>query len=123
MRLIIPTALAAAIVAVGLYFLLIPLYGFVGVAWATAGGLWSASIFVGIVSTGSTLCREWRRVGLAVGVTLGLALPRSPWTPARPSTPRFRGWRSRSPIRRRCSSEASWTAAGAPALDGCLRRR
>ena len=31
-----------AIVAVGLYFLLIPPYGFVGAAWATAGGLWVA---------------------------------------------------------------------------------
>jgi O-antigen/teichoic acid export membrane protein len=75
MRLIIPTVLAAAIVAVGLYFLLIPPYGFVGAAWATAGGLWSASIFVGIVSHRIyPVPWEWRRVGLAVGVTLGLAL-------------------------------------------------
>ncbi|MET1009463.1 MAG: oligosaccharide flippase family protein [Gaiellaceae bacterium] len=75
MRLIIPTVLAAAVVAVGLYFLLIPPYGFVGAAWATAGGLWSASIFVGIVSHRIyPVPWEWRRVGLAVGVTLALAL-------------------------------------------------
>jgi O-antigen/teichoic acid export membrane protein len=75
MRLIIPTVLAAAAVAVGLYFLLIPPYGFVGAAWATAGGLWSASIFVGIVSHRIyPVPWDWRRLGLAVGATLGLAL-------------------------------------------------
>ena len=83
MRLIIPTVLAAAIVAVGLYFLLIPLYGFVG---AGVGNRRRA--LVGVDLRGFVSHRiypvpwEWRRVGLAVGVTpRPWPSPRSPWTP------------------------------------------
>ena len=75
MRLIMPTALAAAAVAVGLYFLLIPPFGFVGAAWSTAAGLWSAALFVGIASQRVyPVPWDWHRLGLAIGVTLALAL-------------------------------------------------
>ena len=75
MRLIPPTVVAAAVVAIGLYFLLIPPFGFVGAAWATAGGLWSMALFVAIVSQRIyPVPWEWWRLGLAVGATLALAL-------------------------------------------------
>jgi O-antigen/teichoic acid export membrane protein len=75
MRLVPPTAIAAAVLAVGLYFLLIPPYGFIGAAWATAGGLWSMALFVGIVSQRIyPVPWEWRPLGLAMGLTLALAL-------------------------------------------------
>jgi O-antigen/teichoic acid export membrane protein len=75
MRLIPPTVIAAAAVAIGLYFLLIPPFGFVGAAWATAGGLWSMAIFVGIVSQRIyPVPWDWLRLGLAIGATVGLAL-------------------------------------------------
>lgn len=75
MRLIPVTALAAAAVAVGLYFVLIPPYGFVGAAWATAGGLWSMALFVGIASQRIyPVPWDWRRLGLAIATTVALAL-------------------------------------------------
>jgi len=75
MRLVPVTALAAAAVAVGLYFLLIPPYGFVGAAWATAGGLWAMALFVGIASQRIyPVPWDWSRLGLAIGVTVALAL-------------------------------------------------
>jgi O-antigen/teichoic acid export membrane protein len=75
MRLIPPTVIAAAAVAIGLYFLLIPPFGFVGAAWATAGGLWTMALFVGFVSQRIyPVPWDWPRLGLAVGLTLGLAL-------------------------------------------------
>lgn len=75
MRLIPPTAIAAAAVAIALYFLLIPPFGFVGAAWATAGGLWTMAVFVGLVSQRIyPVPWDWPRLGLAVAATLGLAL-------------------------------------------------
>jgi O-antigen/teichoic acid export membrane protein len=75
MRLIPPTVFAAAAVAIGLYFLLIPPYGFVGAAWATAGGLWSMALFVGIVSQRIyPVPWDWPRLALAIGATVGLTL-------------------------------------------------
>ena len=91
MRLIPPTTLAAAVVAVGLYFLLIPPYGFVGAAWATAGGLWSMALFVGIVSQRIyPVPWDWPRLGLAIGLTVGLALASlavDAWVPFTASLP------------------------------------
>ena len=75
MRLIPPTVVAAAVVAIGLYFLLIPPFGFVGAAWATAVGLWSMALFVAVVSQRVyPVPWEWRKLGLAFGTTLALAL-------------------------------------------------
>ncbi len=75
MRLIPVTALIASAFAVGLYFLLIPPFGFVGAAWATAAGLWAMALLVGIVSQRIyPVPWEWRRLALAIGATLALAL-------------------------------------------------
>ncbi len=91
MRLIPPTAIAAAAVAIGLYLLLIPPFGFVGAAWATAGGLWTMSLFVGLVSQRIyPVPWDWPRLGLAVGATLGLVLASlavDAWMPFEASLP------------------------------------
>jgi len=75
MRLIPVTALAAAAFTIGLYFLLIPPFGFEGAAWATAAGLWSMALLVGVVSQRIyPVPWDWWRLTLAVGATVGLSL-------------------------------------------------
>ena len=63
------------VLAIGLYFLLIPPYSFLGAAWATAVAF--AAMAVGML----VICQriypvpwEWRRIGLAIVVTVGLSL-------------------------------------------------
>jgi O-antigen/teichoic acid export membrane protein len=91
MRLIPPLAIAGALVAVGLYFLLIPPYSFVGAAWATATGMWTLALLV--LAAGQRLYPvpwDWYRIGLAVGLTIALcllALALDEWVPIAPSLP------------------------------------
>ena len=91
MRLVPITALAAAAVAVGLYFLLIPPFGFVGAAWATAIGLWTMALLVGIASQRIyPVPWDWPRLALAIGATLALAfasLAVDAWMPFDASLP------------------------------------
>ena len=75
MRRIPPLTVAAAALAVGLYFLLIPPYSYVGAAWATA------TAFVVLVALVWLFSRriypvpwEWPRIGLASGLAVALAL-------------------------------------------------
>lgn len=75
MRLLPPLALVGAAAAIGLYLLLIPRFSFVGAAWATV----AAQTFLTalIVLVGRRIYRvpwDWRRIGLAVGLTVALAL-------------------------------------------------
>jgi O-antigen/teichoic acid export membrane protein len=75
MRLLPPLALVGAAVAVGLYFLLIPPYSFVGAGWATAAALWVLALLVLAVSNRIyPVPWDWRRIALAVGLTGGLCL-------------------------------------------------
>ena len=75
MRLMLPLSAGAAVLAIGLYFLLVPPYSFLGAAWATAVAF--AAMAVGML----VICQriypvpwEWRRIGLAIVVTVGLSL-------------------------------------------------
>jgi O-antigen/teichoic acid export membrane protein len=74
-RLIPVIALAAGAVAVGLYFLLIPPFSYVGAAWATVSALWLMALLVGIVSQ-RIYPVPWDRLRLplAIVTTVGLAL-------------------------------------------------
>ena len=91
MRLIPVTALIASAITVGLYFLLIPPFGFVGAAWATAVGLWLMAALVGIVSQRIyPVPWDWYRLGLAIVATVGLALASlavDAWVPFSASLP------------------------------------
>ena len=113
MRLLLPLSGAAALLAIGLYFLLIPPYSFLGAAWATAVSF--AVMAIGML----VICQriypvpwEWRRLALAVGLTVALcfaALALDAWvrsTSRWPSVP-F----SRSPTRSCSSGSASSRAA------------
>jgi O-antigen/teichoic acid export membrane protein len=91
MRLLPPLAVAGAGIAVGLYFLLIPPFSFVGAGWATAGALWSLSALVLAVS--NRIYRvpwDWPRIlgalALAVGLCLA-ALAVDAWMPLAASIP------------------------------------
>jgi O-antigen/teichoic acid export membrane protein len=91
MRLLLPLSGASAALAVGLYFLLVPPYSFRGAAWATAISF--AVMAIGML----VICQriypvpwEWRRIGLAVAVTVALclsALALDAWVPFRASLP------------------------------------
>jgi len=91
MRLLIPVSAASAALAIGLYFLLIPRYSFLGAAWATAAAFTAMAIATVVV------CRriypvpwEWRRIGLAIAVTVALcfaALALDAWVPFYASLP------------------------------------
>lgn len=91
MRLLLPVSAASAALAIGLYFLLIPRYSFLGAAWATATAF--AAMAIGTV----VVCQriypvpwEWRRIGLAIGVTVALclaALALDAWAPFYASLP------------------------------------
>jgi O-antigen/teichoic acid export membrane protein len=91
MRLLIPVSAASAALAIGLYFLLIPRYSFLGAAWATAAAFTAMAIGTVVV------CRriypvpwEWRRIGLAIAVTVALcfaALALDAWAPFYASLP------------------------------------
>jgi O-antigen/teichoic acid export membrane protein len=69
------TALIGGAFAVGLYFLLIPPFSYVGAAWATVAALWLMAGMIGVVSHRIyPVPWDYRRIGLALGATLGLAL-------------------------------------------------
>jgi O-antigen/teichoic acid export membrane protein len=91
MRLLLPVSAASAALAIGLYFLLIPRYSFLGAAWATA-------IAFAVMAIGTVVvCQriypvpwEWRRIGLAIAVTVALclaALALDAWAPFYASLP------------------------------------
>jgi O-antigen/teichoic acid export membrane protein len=75
MRLIAPIALFGAATAVGLNFLLIPPWSFVGAAWATVGAYGVVAVSVLVLST-RIYHVPWdaRRILMAVGLMTGLAL-------------------------------------------------
>jgi O-antigen/teichoic acid export membrane protein len=74
-RVIPVIALVAGAVAVGLYFLLIPPFSYIGAAWATVSALWLMALLVGIVSQ-RIYPVPWdrRRLPLAIVTTVALAL-------------------------------------------------
>lgn len=91
MRLIPPLAILGAAAAVGLNFLLIPRWSFVGAAWATVGAYAISAIAVLIVSY-RIYPVPWdaRRIVLAVGLTIGLSLASlavDAWMSLAPSVP------------------------------------
>jgi O-antigen/teichoic acid export membrane protein len=90
-RLTLPVSAGSAVLAIGLYFLLIPPYSFLGAAWATALACTAMAGGMAVV------CQriypvpwEWRRIALAVVVTLALslaALALDAWAPFYASLP------------------------------------
>ena len=75
MRLLPPLGIAAALVAIGLFFLLIPPYSYVGAAWATTGAYFALALFVWAVARRIyPVPWEWRRIGPAVVLAVGLCL-------------------------------------------------
>ncbi len=75
MRLTAPLAMLGGAIAIGLYFLLIPPYSYRGAAWATA--LAFASLALLVLAVGQRIYPvpwQWRRILLAVGLAVGLAL-------------------------------------------------
>lgn len=75
MRLLSPLAVVGAGLAVGLYFLLIPPYSFVGAAWATAASFWVLAFLVLVVSNRIyPVPWDWRRSALVLTLTAGLCL-------------------------------------------------
>jgi len=89
MRLMLPLSAGSAVLAIALYFLLVPPYSFLGAAWATA--LAFVAMAIGML----VICQriypvpwEWRRIALAVGLTVALcfaALALDAWVPFRAS--------------------------------------
>ena len=75
MRLIAPLAVLGAVTAVGLNFLLIPTWSFVGAAWATVGAYAVVAVAVLILSA-RIYPVPWdaRRIGFSTGLMLGLSL-------------------------------------------------
>jgi O-antigen/teichoic acid export membrane protein len=75
MRLIPPLACAGAAIAIGLYFLLIPPFSFIGAAWATVAALCCLAALVLAVSNRIyPVPWDWGRIGLAFGLTVGAVL-------------------------------------------------
>ena len=91
MRLLPPLSIAGALVAIGLYFLLIPPYSFVGAAWATAGGFTALAALVLVVSQRIyPVPWEWGRIGAAAVLAIALAvaaLAVDKWLPLTASLP------------------------------------
>jgi len=74
-RLIPVMAVAGAALALALYFLLIPPFSFEGAAWATAASLTGLAVLVYVVSNRMyPVPWDWRRVGTAVFLTVGLCV-------------------------------------------------
>jgi O-antigen/teichoic acid export membrane protein len=75
MRLLAPLTIAAAAIAMGLYFLLIPPFSYVGAAWATVAALACYALMVlGLSQRIYPVPWGWRRIGLAVSGSVGLCL-------------------------------------------------
>lgn len=91
MRALAPLTVTGGAVAVGLYFLLIPPYSYVGAAWATTAAL---TFLAGLVAVAShriyPVPWQWRRIGLAAGGAAGCALASlalDAWVPMAVSIP------------------------------------
>ena len=70
-----PLVVVGAGVAVGLYFLLIPPFSFVGAAWASAASLWFLALLVLAASQRFyPVPWDWARIGGAVGLAYPFAL-------------------------------------------------
>jgi O-antigen/teichoic acid export membrane protein len=91
MRLLPLLALTGAAIAVGLYFLLIPPYSFVGAGWATAGALWAlAAIVLAVSNWIYPVPWDWYRIGLALSLLFALCLASlavDAWVPMAGSLP------------------------------------
>lgn len=75
MRLMAPLAVIAAGLAIGLYFLLIPPFSFVGAAWGTVAALAAFALLVLAVSQRLyPVPWDWYRILLAAGGAAGIAL-------------------------------------------------
>ena len=75
MRLLGPLALVGGAIAVGLYFLLIPPFSFIGAAWATVAAFSCLAVLVLVVSDRIyPVPWDWRSIGLVLGLTVGAAL-------------------------------------------------
>ncbi len=75
MRLLPPLALVSAAIAVGLYFLLIPPYSFVGAAWATVASVTALALMVLVVATLIyPVPWDWLRITGATALTVALCL-------------------------------------------------
>jgi O-antigen/teichoic acid export membrane protein len=75
MRLLPPLAVCGAAAAIGFYFLLVPPFSFVGAAWATvAAGTFLALLVLAVSQRIYPVPWDWRRIGAAVALTVGLAL-------------------------------------------------
>jgi O-antigen/teichoic acid export membrane protein len=91
MRLLVPVSAGAAALAVGLYFLLIPPYSFLGAAWATAAAFTAMSLAMLVVGQRIyPVPWQWRRIGLAVATMVALCfagLALDAWMPFDASLP------------------------------------
>lgn len=91
MRLLAPITAAGGALAIGLYFLLIPPFSFLGAAWGTAAALAALSLLVMAVAQRIyPVPWDWRRIGLAFALALGLAfasLATDAWLPFAASLP------------------------------------
>ena len=75
MRLLPPLALCGGAVAMGLYFLLIPPFSFVGAAWATVAATSFLTLLVlGVSQRIYPVPWDWRRIGPVVVLAFSLAL-------------------------------------------------
>ncbi len=75
MRLLPPLAACGAAVAIGLYFLLVPPFSFVGAAWATVTATTGLALLVlAVAQRIYPVPWDWRRIAGVVALTLGLAL-------------------------------------------------
>ena len=91
MRLLPPLALCGAGFGVGLYFLLIPPFSFVGAAWATVAAVWALALLVlAVAQRIYPVPWDWRRILSAVGLAFALGLASlgvDAWLPLAASIP------------------------------------
>jgi O-antigen/teichoic acid export membrane protein len=91
MRLLPPLAICGAGLAVGLYFVLIPPFSFVGAAWATAASMAGLALLVlAVANRIYPVPWDWRRIGLVAAATVALSLASlaaDAWLPIAPSLP------------------------------------
>jgi O-antigen/teichoic acid export membrane protein len=91
MRLVPPLAVCGGAIAIGLYFLLIPPFSFVGAAWGSAAALWLLAVLGHAVSNRVyPIPWDWRRIALALAATTGAclaALAIDAWLPIAASLP------------------------------------
>ena len=75
MRLLPPLAVCSAGLAIGLYFLLVPRWSFVGAAWATVAAVTALALLVlAVAQRVYPVPWDWRRIAAAVGLAAGLCL-------------------------------------------------